>query len=176
MNLIEFLKGRIKDSYNLVVGSLLDVDDQMLHWEPAPGSWGLRNHNGIWIPDYDRPNPKEPGPKTIGWLIAHIASCKEMYFEYAFGPALKQWEKLDIPGDIKRLRDYLDVVQRPLVDKLETLTEPDLEKPALTNWGEQKPIWWIYWIMFSHDIEHGGQIFQIKREYRNRYIGGYSDR
>lgn len=174
MNLIEFLRGRIEDSFNLVNDSLTDVDNHMLHWEPAPGSWGLRNHNGIWILDYDRPNPKEPGPKTIGWLIAHICSCKEMYFEYAFGPALKKWEELEIPGDIKGLRNYLYLVQQPLVNTLKTLTEADLEKSALTNWGEQKPIWWIYWILFSHDIEHGGQIFQVKREYINRQVKSIS--
>lgn len=174
MNLIEFLKGRVRDSYELVISSLYEVDDQMLHWEPFPGSWGLRYNNGVWIPDFDRPNPKAPGPKTIGWLLAHIASCKEMYFEYAFGPALKQWEDLIIPGDIQGLRDYLDSMQRPLADKLELLNESDLEKPILTNWGAQKPVWWIYWIMLSHDIEHGGQIFQIKREYQCRHVNGES--
>lgn len=163
-------RGRIEDSFNLVNDSLTDVDDHILHWELAPGSWGLRNSDGFWIPDYDRPNPKAPGPKTIGWLIAHIGSCKEKYYEYAFGPALKQWESLEIPGDIKGLRNYLELVQQPLVNKLETLTETDLKKPVLTNWGELKPIWWVYWIMISHDIEHGGQIFQIKREYLNRHV------
>jgi hypothetical protein len=169
MNLAEFLKGRFQDSYDFLINSLTGVDDTMLHWEPAPGSWGLRNREGIWIPDYDKPHPIAPGPKTIAWLIAHIASCKEMYFDYAFGPAQKRWEDLKIPGDIEGLRIYLNDSQRPLKEKLEEIDDSELENVVLTNWGDKKPVWWIYWIMFSHDIEHGGQIFHIKREYQNRH-------
>jgi hypothetical protein len=162
-----FLKERAKGAFEQVVASMTDVDDKMLHWEPAPGSWGLRQKDGYWVPDYDQPKPKPPGPKTIGWLIAHLATCKQMYYEYAFGEAKLQWDDIVIPGDTQGLRDYLNNWQTRLVGRLDNLSEADFEQNVLTNWGEKKPIWWIYWIMIYHDIEHGGQIFQLKREYQN---------
>jgi hypothetical protein len=165
ISLVSFLKERADEAFALIVKAMADVDDDILHWEPAPNSRGLRPKNGYWIPDYDQPQPLPPGPKTIGWLAAHIATCKEMYFEYAFGPGKKQWHDLIIPGDSQGLRKYIEHSHRPLMAKLDELAETDLEKLVSTNCGEKKPIWWIYWIMIYHDIEHGGQIFQIKREY-----------
>jgi len=40
---------------------------------------------------------------------------------------------------------------------------------ALTNWGEEKPTWWIFWTLIYHDAEHAGQIIQLKNEYANEF-------
>lgn len=165
---ISLLRHQTNEAFDLVQRAMTDVDDKMLHWEPMRNSWGLRFKDGRWIPDYDEPQPIPPGPKTIGWLAAHLAACKEMYFEYAFGLGQKTWEELALPGDAVGLRQYLSRTQKSLVDKLGELDDSDLERPVLTNWGEKKPIWWVYWVMIYHDVEHGGQIMQVKNEYNNR--------
>jgi len=166
ITVVTLLRNQLDDAFDLVRKAMADVNNSMIHWEPAPGCWGLRLRNGQWFPDFDKPRP--PAPKTIAWLAAHLAGCKDMYYEYAFGPAKKKWKDLEGPGDAINLRLYLENTQNALVKKLAELNDVDLDRPALTNWGEEKPIWWIYWIMIYHDAEHGGQIMQVKNEYRNR--------
>lgn len=168
MNAIELLRKQMEEAWGLVERAMVDVNDDMLHWEPAPGSWGLRLRKGRWQPDYHIPDPIPPGPKTIGWLAAHIAACKEMYYEYAFGPRQKNWDDLNIPGDVEGLHQYLKRTHEPFKHVLDQLDESDLKVLTSTNWGEEKPIWWILWTMIYHDLEHGGQIFQVKNEYINK--------
>ncbi|MCP4651369.1 MAG: DinB family protein [PVC group bacterium] len=168
MTTISLLRKQLNFSFDLVTRAMADIDDTMLHWEPAPNSWGLRLHNDLWIIDSPKPDPIPPGPKTIGWLAAHLAGCKEMYFDYAFGPGNKIPEQLILPGDAIGLNKYLVKTQKALKQKLSKLSVDDLEKKTATFWGEKKPIWWIYWIMIYHDTEHGGQIMQIKNEYKNK--------
>jgi hypothetical protein len=161
-----FLLGeQLDDSYDLLCRAMADVDDEMLHWEPVSNCWGLRLRNGQWVCDWDK---AKAAPKTIGWLASHIAACKEMYFEYAFGPAKKTWEQLGVPHDAAGLREYLNRAQKQLRGQLAKFNDNDLDRLVLANWGEQKPVWWIYWIMIYHDVEHGGQIMQVKNEYLNR--------
>jgi hypothetical protein len=54
---------------------------------PVPGCWTVhRDEAGAWITDHAWPDP-EPAPfTTIGWRLVHIADCKVMYHEWAFGP------------------------------------------------------------------------------------------
>src|SRR5215204_3597996 len=54
---------------------------------PSLGCWTVRRDEaGVWITDYAWPDP-EPAPfTTIGWRLLHIADCKVMYHEWAFGP------------------------------------------------------------------------------------------
>jgi hypothetical protein len=163
MDAVSLLKLQMDEAWDLVSRAMADVDDSMLHWRPCPqGCWELRLTEGRWRPDYHEEQPLPPGPKTIGWLAAHLATCKEMYFEYAFGNRRKTWDELDIPGDAQGLRGYLARTQEPLRRKLDGLCPTDLDTLTLANWGEEKPVWWILWTMVLHDLEHGGQIWQVK--------------
>src|SRR3989304_7137350 len=166
---VSLLKTEMEDAWDLVVRAVAGIDDKMLHWEPAPGSWGLRLKDGKWRIDHHLPNSLPPGPKTIGWLAAHLATCKEMYLEYAFGEKRKKWEDLIVPGDVDGLRHYLFDTHQPLKRRLGQLGGGDLEPMAPTNWGEEKPTWWIFWTLIYHDAEHAGQIIQLKNEYANEF-------
>ena len=168
MHLTRLLREEMTDAWAALERAMDDVTDDMLHWEPAPGCWGLRRQGGRVVLDHDRPTPILPGPKTIAWLAAHLATCKEMYHEYAFGPGRRDWEDLQIPFDAEGLRRYLSEAHRVLVADLEAMGEDDLERPVATNWGEARPAWWIFWTMIYHDAAHGAQIMQIKNEYRSR--------
>jgi len=168
MTTLSLLREQLSFSFDLVSRAMSKIDDTILHWEPAPNSWGLRLRNDHWTLDSSaKPSPIPPGPKTIAWLAAHLATNKEMYFEYAFGSGIKTSEQLIIPSDVKGLRKYLKKTQNALVQKLTKLTENDLQQKMSTFWGEEKPLWWIYWIMVYHDVMHGGQIMQVKNEYKN---------
>jgi hypothetical protein len=172
ITLISLLKKQMDSAWALVVRAMEDVDDEMLHWKPAPGCWGLRLVNGLWQLDYHVPEPIPPGPKTIGWLAGHLATVKERHYNLCFESGDKDWGDLVIPGDAEGLRGYLARAHRPLRDALDHLEDADLMRniPARTDEGEELALWQGLWFDIYHDIEHGGQIFQIKNEYRNRLL------
>jgi hypothetical protein len=70
------------------------------------------------------------------------------------------------------MRQYLSRAHRPLREALERLKEADLMKelPIKTDDGKTISLWQGLWFDIYHDIEHGGQIFQVKNEYRNRLL------
>jgi hypothetical protein len=55
-----------------------------------------------------------------------------------------------------------------LTDDLEGLANADLDGPRMTNWGEEKPTWWIFWTMIEHDVHHGAEIGVLRDLYRVR--------
>jgi hypothetical protein len=166
MDAVSLLKVQMDEAWDVVRRAMADVDDEMVHWKPASrGCWELRLCGGRWRPAYPDEKPLPPGPKTIGWLASHLAACKEMYYEYGFGAGRKSWDELSIPGDAEGLRQYLSRTQDPLRAALDGLSEEDLDRAAPTNWGEEKPVWWILSTMALHDLEHGGQIWQVKNQY-----------
>jgi hypothetical protein len=66
---VSLLKTEMEDAWDLLVRTVAGIDDKILHWEPAPGSWGLLLKDGRWKIDDHLPNPLPPGPKTIGWPL-----------------------------------------------------------------------------------------------------------
>ncbi len=165
--LLEF---QMDSAWKFLERAVEGIDDDMLHWEPAPGCWGLRDNAGRWCLDFYVPNPLPPGPKTVGWLMAHLATCKEMHYDILFGSGRKDWEKLDLPGGADDMRRYLNEVHFPLRKKLEQLDIKSLEKPVPHRSDDSKtiPLWQIICFDIYHDYEHGGQIFQVKNEYMSR--------
>lgn len=164
---LTILKKQMDDARDLVERAMYDVDDEMLHWEPAPGCLGLRLVDGRWTLDHNMSSPVPPGPKTIGWLAAHLASVREIHSELCFGKGEKDWGDLVIPGDAEGLRQYLERAFREYRDAVERLDESDLEWEIVpTDDGDRKlAVWQALWFDIKHDVEHAGQIFQVKNEY-----------
>jgi hypothetical protein len=166
MDAVALLKFQMDEAWDTVNRAMAGVDDTMLRWTPTEtGCWELRLKAGKWLPDYHGEQPLPPGPKTIGWLAAHLAMCKEMYFEYAFGARKKTWDELTVPCDAEGMRLYLARTQQPLCQAIDGLDARNLDEITLTNWGEAKPVWWILSTMALHDLEHGGQMWQVRNQY-----------
>ena len=172
MTVASLLAKQMDSAWELVRRAMEDVTDEMLHWRPVPGCWRLRLVKGLWKLDYHTPRPVPPGPKTIGWLAGHLATVKEMHYNYCFESAEKDWDELIVPGDAEGMRQYLSRAHRPLREALDRLEEADLMKelPIKTDDGKTINLWQGLWFDIYHDIEHGGQIFQVKNEYRNRLL------
>ena len=168
---LSLIKRQMDDAWTFVESALEDVDDDMLHWEPAPGCWGLRLKDGRWRFDYHIPDPIPSGPKTIGWLVSHLATCKEMHHHFCFGSGEKDWDDLIIPGDASSLKQYLAHSHGLLRGALDGLKETDLERAVGVTGRPQAslPLWQALWFDIHHDYEHGGQIFQVKNEYKNTH-------
>ena len=77
---------------------LAGLSDHEFFWEPVPNCWRIRQSKpGTWGYDYQRPPPQPAPLTTIGWRLVHIAACKIMYFEYAFGAGKLTFPELVIP-------------------------------------------------------------------------------
>lgn len=89
-----------------------------------------------------------------------------MYHEYAFGPGKLMWPDLDSPHTAEDAVTALERGQALLADDLEGLQDTELDQPRMTNWGEEKPTWWILWTMIEHDVHHGAEIGVLRDLYR----------
>ena len=164
---VDMLTRQSNEAYAMLRDRLDGLTDHEYFWEPAPDMWTLRPlDDGRWDADYAFPDP-EPAPfTTIAWRINHIASCKVMYHEYAFGPRKLTFPDLAIPTTPAQALGMLEQGQHLLLQDLSTLQDADLEQPALTNWGEEWPTWRIFWTMIHHDLWHGGEIGALRDLYR----------
>jgi hypothetical protein len=155
------------EAVGLMRKRLEGLTEEEYFWEPVPHAWTLRRlPDGRWDADYAHPDP-DPAPfTTIAWRINHIASCKIMYHEYAFGARKLTFPDLEIPLSPAAAVAMLDEGQALLVADLRGLDDPELEESCLTNWGEAWPRWRIFWTMIHHDLWHGGEIGALRDLYR----------
>jgi DinB superfamily len=164
---VDLLARTMSDAFHQMRARLDGLTDEEYFWEPVEGSWRVyRRSDGRWDHDYEEPDP-DPAPfSTIGWRLSHIATCKVMYHEYAFGARELTWETIETPGSADDALRTLDAGHGLLTEDLAGLEDPDLAHPALTNWGEERPTWWIFWTMIHHDAHHGAEIGTLRDLYR----------
>ena len=157
----------MNESWEYLYRLLSGLSDQEFFWEPVPNCWRIyQGENGRWTYDYQIPHPQPSPLTTIGWRLVHIASCKIMYYEFAFGPGKLTFPKLVIPHTAAEAVGWLEQGHSLLTSALAQSTNTTLEQPALTNWGEWLPTWRIFWILISHDIQHGAEIGCLRDLYR----------
>jgi hypothetical protein len=165
---LELLRMQMDEAYGPLHERMAGLTDEEFFWEPVPGCWTLRPmRNGRWDVDYAVPDP-DPAPlTTIAWRVLHVATCKVMYHEYAFGPGKLTWDTIDYPHTVAAATTLLEHGQRLLTDDLAALTDDELDGDVLTNWGERWPAWRIFWTMIEHDLGHGGEIGCLRDLYRS---------
>jgi uncharacterized damage-inducible protein DinB len=110
------------------------------------------------------------GGRSIADILEHVAWCKWMYEDYAFGSAA-------LRGDQPPLVPAAGAQTRPRDELLAWLAEghgrwiaavralPDdaeLDRDRLTNWGERLPTRVIIRMMIAHDFYHAGEINHIR--------------
>ncbi len=143
------------------------LGDEEYFWEPVEGCWTIHpDASGAWVHDYAEPDPDPPPFTTIGWRLAHLADCKVMYHEWAFGEATLTFPELPALRSAPAARDRLEQGQLLLRQDLENRADDDLDELRLTNWGERWPAWRIFSVMTDHDAHHGGEIGCLRDLYR----------
>jgi hypothetical protein len=156
---VDLLTAEMDEAWQTLRRRLEGLTDQEFFWEPVPGCWTAHPaEDGRWIVDYAEPAPEPPPFTTIAWRLLHLAECKVMYHEYAFGPGRLTWDELPTPYTAVEAIAWLEESQARLRAALDGLGDPDLEEMRLTNWGERWPTWRIFWSMVSHDLHHGAEI------------------
>lgn len=165
-----FLTFTMNESWEYLDHLVSGISDQEFFWEPVPNCWRIyQAENGRWTYDYEIPHPHPSPLTTIGWRLIHIASCKIMYHEYAFGAGMLTFPELVIPHTAAEAVRWLQQGHDLLKAALAQSNDITLEQPALTNWGEWLPTWRIFWILISHDIQHGAEIGCLRDLYRLQY-------
>lgn len=165
--MVELLATEMDEAWQTLCHWLDGLTDEEFFWEPVPDCWTARsNKAGRWVLDYAVPDP-DPAPfTTIAWRLIHIATCKLMYHEYAFGPGELTWEALEIPHTAADAIALLEQGHDRLRRALDDLMDSDLEEQRRTNWGELWPTWRIFWTMIYHDLHHGAEIGCLRDLYR----------
>jgi len=164
---VNLLATHMDEAYQTLRQRLNGLSDAEFLWEPVPGCWSLLpDVSGRWVVDYITPDPEPPPFTTIGWRIVHVATCKVMYYEYAFCPAKLTWDTLDYPHTAESAVALLEEDHSRFKLVINKLNDMDLESFRLTNWGETWPTWRIFWTMIFHDLVHGGEIACLGDLYR----------
>jgi hypothetical protein len=140
MDAVSLLALQLDEAYDMIHGRIDGLTDDEFWWEPAPLT-------------------------TIGWRLVHVAECKVMYHEYAFGPGRLEWPDIDSAHSPQAATAQLEEGQQRLVEDLQSVGPADLERSVMTNW-EQWPAWKIFWTMIHHDIHHGAEIGALRDLYR----------
>lgn len=172
MSTVALLETEMVEVYTRLERTLERLSDDEFSWEPVPGCWKVyRDDRGRWTYDYEEPCP-EPAPlTTIGWRLVHVALCKVIYHEWAFGPGEVDFTNIENPGDVATSMSMLREGHRLLVADLAGLKDRELEQPVLTNWGETWPAWRIFWTMIDHDAHHGAEIAVLRELHRHTPAG-----
>ncbi len=164
---VELLTVAMDEAWETLHDRLEGLADQEFFWEPVPGCWTVhQDKDGRWIVDYARPAPEPPPFTTIAWRLVHVAACKIMYHEYAFGPRKLGWDDLDSPHTAADAVAWLEEGHSRLRTALVSLEDADLKELRPTNWGELWPTWRIFWTMIFHDVHHGAEIGCLRDLYQ----------
>ena len=112
-----------------------------------------------------------PGARrSIADILEHVAWCKWMYEDYAFGSGTLQGDQpplIPSGGSKSRPKDELitwlaEGHQRWLASVRALPDDSELERLRLTNWGDRLPTRTIICIMLEHDSYHAGEINHLR--------------
>ena len=154
-------------AYARLRNRLAGLSDEEFFWQPVQNCWTIYQEpaTGRWTYHYAIPDPQPPPVTTLGWQLVHLAACKVIYHEWAFGAARLTFPELVIPHTATGAIAWLEDGQALLRAELQGLSEAQLDEPRRTNWGELWPAWRIFWVMLDHDALHGGAIGQLRDLY-----------
>ena len=167
---VEVIRQQLQEAFDTIRERVEGLTDDEFFWEPAPGCWTVRRRkDGRWAVDYPEPPHPEPAPfTTIGWRLVHVAECKVMYHEYAFGAATLTFPDIDSAHTANAAIAQLEAGHAMLLRDLAALDDAGLDRDVLTNWGATWPARKIFWTMVNHDLHHGGEIGVLRDLYRER--------
>lgn len=106
--------------------------------------------------------------RTIGEIALHVGSSKVMYTDYAFGSGSLTWESAEVepwPPDAPPMREVLDWLRRvhtTLMKHMQELSDAELIRPRMANWGEEKETRWLLSTLLQHDVYHAGEINRMR--------------
>lgn len=125
---------------------------------------GLALDDWLWVPP--------GGARPIAEMVSHLAACKNVYGDHAFGDATMTWSdpladqkmlKEATPAEVERLLSFLREAHdrfRTAVDALDD--DAELLRPRRTNWGDIAETRWIIKATVERDLYHAGEIDRLR--------------
>ncbi len=110
------------------------------------------------------------GGRSIARMVEHLAWCKWMYEDYAFGPGTLKGDRPPMmpeagapPRSRSELLEWLDAGHRRWLASVQALSDDgELDRPRLANWGALLPTRTLIEIMIGHDLYHAGEINHLR--------------
>ncbi len=125
---VKLLGAAMEEGWTILRPRLDNLTDDEFFWQPVPGCWTLHpGKDGRWVEDYADPAPDPPPFTTLAWRVIHVASCKLMYYEYAFGPGRLTWDDLVLPHTAADAVAWLEEHHARLCAALDGLSDGDLD-------------------------------------------------
>lgn len=131
------------EDWHSLLGNLRTVPSEAWDWLPAVGSRSIRD------------------------IVQHVGGCKFMYENHAFGDGSLRWDHPLVMGEgvlsepstaMAWLREGHDRLRHSIA----ALTDADLDRPRMTNWGEAAETRWIVTVMIHHDVYHAGEVNHLR--------------
>jgi uncharacterized damage-inducible protein DinB len=129
---------------------------------------GLTRGETVW-----RPFPKSLGFVSIEDRMRHVAYCKIMYGNHAFGDRRMDWGDCDAVVGLdlmqergpRKLVTALDRAQEYLLDRVAAASDKDLDRRNRMHHRVPHTGWQVVASMAEHDAWHGGQISILRDSY-----------
>ncbi|MFL6136422.1 MAG: DinB family protein [Frankiaceae bacterium] len=156
---IDYVWSRVRDR----LGGL-DQDEYL--WEPAPGCWSVREHDGAWLADLARPEPVPPPVTTIAWRLWHIASdCLAGYTSAGLGPWPLEVRDAEWFGEVGQALPAADAAWSAFRSGLERLGEDGMWRALGPGWGAYADDSWAALVLHAQDeISHHGAEIALLRD------------
>lgn len=108
------------------------------------------------------------GSRSIEAITRHVAECKVMYVDHAFGAGRLTWTSSEVArwpagaGPLEAVMAWLRDSQDTLIRHVTALTDDELDKPRMANWGSEHETRWLLSMLLQHDLYHAGEINHIR--------------
>jgi hypothetical protein len=113
----------------------LESDDFL--WEPSPHCFTVRrNADGLWVADWEDPEPDPPPNPTIAWVTWHIGWWWTTAIDYAQGRTPPERSDITWPGNGTAAITWLRALRPQWLTVLDQLTDTDLEAIAPFPWQD----------------------------------------
>jgi hypothetical protein len=147
---------------------LADMSDAEFFWEPAPSCWTVRRQptaSDRWEIDYVWPPPEPPPLTTIAWRLVHVASGNWIYWEHAFGPGVRMFPDLVLPGSADAARAYWHDSRMPITSWLEKATDEQLRQMRPSHLGPPRSAGDVIATLIDEQTHHGAEIALLRDLY-----------
>jgi hypothetical protein len=152
-----------EESADRLVTRCAGLTDEEFFWEPVPDCWTVfRDAAGKWTYHYDWPAPQPAPITTIAWRLVHIAADNWIYWEWAFGPAARDFTNLAVPSTAAdAVRNWQDS-REPVTEWLGSASDEALAEPRPCHLGESKTAGEVIGILLNEQVHHGAEIALLR--------------
>ncbi len=112
--------------------------------------------------DYPDEHSELPPMTTIAWRVLHITHGNHIYWEYALGPARRNFTDLEIMGSAEAACADLVASQRPVSRALASMDDAALSNDVPTQFGEIWPARRVFEVLLVEQVHHGAEISLLR--------------